>query len=146
MFHTHTHELQRDGLMFCWVCSQAWVVESSYAIYDLDNLRLEDVGSASGAQAVFKLESILLMGTLLFQVRQMSVYLAGKSSMQVAARTKYPKSRLAEHSSCCQAPAQRGAIPWAQSSCPILATSNCEAYQAFTTWSWLQDARATFIR
>lgn len=50
------------------------MVESSYAIYDLDNLRLEDVGSASGAQAVFKLESILLMGTLLSEVGRMTVY------------------------------------------------------------------------
>ena len=40
----------------------AWLVQSFQAPYDLDNLRLEDLGSAKGFAATFQLENLLVSG------------------------------------------------------------------------------------
>ena len=41
---------------------EAWVVEPVRAAYDLDNLRLSDLGDESTLTADFELEAILLTG------------------------------------------------------------------------------------
>lgn len=41
---------------------EAWLVEPAVAAYDLDNLRLEDLGDAKTMTAVFELEALLLTG------------------------------------------------------------------------------------
>lgn len=44
---------------------EAWLVEPVRAAYDLDNLRLSDLGSESTLTAEFELEAILLTGRCL---------------------------------------------------------------------------------
>lgn len=44
--------------------SEMWLVAPSVATHDLDNLRLEDLGSARGMSAEFELENILVTGAL----------------------------------------------------------------------------------
>lgn len=44
--------------------SEMWLVAPAVAAYDLDNLRLEDLGAARGMQAEFELEHILVTGAL----------------------------------------------------------------------------------
>lgn len=42
--------------------AEMWLVAPAVAAYDLDNLRLEDLGSAKGMNAEFELENILVTG------------------------------------------------------------------------------------
>lgn len=40
----------------------AWLVEAVEAVYDLDNIKLEDLGDASTLYAVYELEALLVTG------------------------------------------------------------------------------------
>ena len=42
---------------------ESWLVEATVALYDLDNLRLEDLGEGRAMHVVFELEALLVTGS-----------------------------------------------------------------------------------
>ena len=62
MRRVHAMRWRRDGVGSLSCGWQAWLVAPAVATYDMDNLRLEDLGSARAMSAEFELEHLLVTG------------------------------------------------------------------------------------